>query len=81
MDEQLKRMTEDIQNRIQQLAFTMWEAAGRQHGMAMDYWLEAEREVLRTMQQAADTLTAPRDDSKTATSRGERSSRGSKKSD
>lgn len=56
MDDQVKRMTEDVQHRIRDLAYLMWESAGRQQGMAMHYWLEAEREILTTMQIAAETM-------------------------
>lgn len=49
-------MTEDIQNRVREVAYVMWESAGRQHGMALEYWLAAEREVLATMQAAAERL-------------------------
>lgn len=52
----LQEMAESIQGRIRQVAYIMWESAGRQHGMAMDYWLAAEREVLTTMQSAAERL-------------------------
>jgi len=58
MNDRVKELTQEIQDRIRDLAYLMWEAAGRQQGMAMEYWLEAEREVLRTMQAAADTLMA-----------------------
>jgi len=59
MNEQVRRLTEEIQSRIRQLAYIMWDAAGQQQGMALEYWLEAEREVLQTMQSAADTLMEP----------------------
>lgn len=52
----LQMMAEDIQQRIRQVAYLMWESAGRQHGMATDYWLAAEREVLSTMQAATERL-------------------------
>lgn len=37
---------EIIQERIRDLAYFMWEAGGRQHGRALEYWLEAERVFL-----------------------------------
>ncbi len=37
---------EIIQERIRNLAYFMWEAGGRQHGRALEYWLEAERAFL-----------------------------------
>lgn len=37
---------EIIQERIRDLAYFMWEAGGRQHGRALEYWLQAERVFL-----------------------------------
>jgi predicted flap endonuclease-1-like 5' DNA nuclease len=45
-----------VQDRIRELAYMMWETAGRQQGMASEYWLAAEREVLKTMQRAAEAI-------------------------
>lgn len=49
-------LVKDIQDRIREVAYMMWDSAGRQHGMAMDYWLRAEREVITTMQSAAERM-------------------------
>lgn len=49
-------LTQDIQARIREIAYLMWESAGRQHGMAMQYWLSAEQEVLSTVQAAAERM-------------------------
>jgi dsDNA-binding SOS-regulon protein len=49
-------MSQDIQNRIGEMAYLMWEPAGRQQGMAMEYWLAAEKEVLATAQKAAEKM-------------------------
>jgi hypothetical protein len=38
--------------RIQRLAECMWESAGRQYGMAQDFWLAAERHVLAMIRAA-----------------------------
>jgi hypothetical protein len=38
--------SEELQQRIRALAYLMWEAGGRQHGRALEYWLEAERRLL-----------------------------------
>jgi hypothetical protein len=38
---------EELQRRIREVAYLMWEAAGAQHGRALEFWLAAEREVLR----------------------------------
>jgi hypothetical protein len=44
--------------KVRELAECMWESAGRQYGMAQDYWLSAERHVL-AMMRAATALPAP----------------------
>jgi hypothetical protein len=41
--------------RIRELAELMWEAAGRQYGMAQDFWLAAERHILAMMRAATGT--------------------------
>ena len=51
-------MAEGVQQRIRDLAYVMWESAGRQHGLAMQYWLAAEKEVLGIMQAATKTVAA-----------------------
>lgn len=38
---------------VRELAECMWESAGRQYGMAQDFWLSAERHVLAMMRAAA----------------------------
>ena len=53
MSNKLQEMTQDMQSRISELAYMMWESAGRQQGMAMEYWLKAEKEVLSALQAAA----------------------------
>ncbi|MCP5365815.1 MAG: DUF2934 domain-containing protein [Hyphomicrobiales bacterium] len=58
MSKKIWEMTQEIQKRINEVAYMMWESAGRHQGMAMDYWLKAEREVLSTMQTAAERLIA-----------------------
>jgi len=45
-----------MQARIQELAYSMWETAGRQHGAAMEYWLKAEADVLSAMQTATSRM-------------------------
>lgn len=56
MGQSFQEIAENIQERIKQVAYMMWESAGRQQGMAMEYWLAAETEVLKTMQAAAESL-------------------------
>ncbi len=48
-------MTNDIEERIREVAYMMWESAGRQYGMAVDYWLQAEQEVMRTVTAATQS--------------------------
>ncbi|HSO41420.1 MAG TPA: DUF2934 domain-containing protein [Rhodospirillales bacterium] len=38
---------------IRRNAYVLWESAGRQYGNALDYWLQAERQVLNAMTEAA----------------------------
>lgn len=52
----MKDYSKDIQDRIREVAYMMWESAGRQYGMAMEYWLEAEREVLKTTKSATEKM-------------------------
>jgi hypothetical protein len=56
MSTEIRNLAKDIQDRVRELAYLMWDSAGRQHGMAMEYWLAAEREVLSTMQAAAERM-------------------------
>jgi hypothetical protein len=58
MSNGLRELTEDMQQRIREVAYLMWESAGRQHGMAMQYWLKAECEVLATWQAATERMMA-----------------------
>lgn len=45
-------------DRVRALAETMWETAGRQYGMAQDFWLAAERHTLALMRAVAATSGA-----------------------
>lgn len=45
--------------RIQELAECMWDAAGRQFGLAQDYWLAAERHVLSQLRVIAALDAVP----------------------
>jgi len=40
-------MTPQQTKRIRQHAFSLWEAAGRPQGRDLDYWLQAEHEIIR----------------------------------
>jgi len=52
----VRKAAHDIQERIREMAYHMWETAGRQQGIATEYWLAAEREVLTTMKTTAEKL-------------------------
>jgi hypothetical protein len=56
MGEDDKTYSQEIQDRIRELAHSMWEWAGRQQDMALHYWVAAEKEVLATLRAAADKL-------------------------
>lgn len=45
-DEQRRQRQRALQLRIRQVAYMLWEASGRDHGRALDFWLAAEQEVL-----------------------------------
>jgi hypothetical protein len=62
MNKKIGELTFEIQKRIQEIAYLSWESAGRQQGMAMEYWLAAEREVLKTMQTAVSAMTRSYED-------------------
>jgi Protein of unknown function (DUF2934) len=43
---------------IRRMAFYSWETAGRNYGQALDYWLQAERDMLNMMKSAAGDRAA-----------------------
>lgn len=43
---------------IRRNAYLLWDSAGRQYGNALDYWLQAERQVLQAMTEAAASASA-----------------------
>jgi hypothetical protein len=56
MSADVKNFVQDVQDRIRDLAYLMWEAAGKQQNMALQYWLNAEREILSSMQAATEIM-------------------------
>ncbi len=57
MNDSITEMTQDVQDRIRDMAYLMWEAAGHQQELAMQYWLAAEKDVMAAMTAAATKLT------------------------
>jgi hypothetical protein len=45
--------------KVRETAYYMWEAAGRQYGDALEFWLEAERQVLEAGFAPADISPTP----------------------
>lgn len=70
MSKDVRKMMEDMQDRIREVAYMMWESAGRQHGMATEYWHAAEREVRSAFEAASEKMKpsapAPKPDPKPA---------------
>jgi hypothetical protein len=56
MSVDVKNFAQDVQDRIRDLACLMWESAGKQQNMALQYWLRAEQEILSSMQAATEIL-------------------------
>lgn len=78
MNDSMTKMAQDVQDRIRDVAYLMWEAAGHQQEMAMQYWLAAEKEVLAAMGAAAVKL-APKLESAAAPAQKDAAPRTSKK--
>ena len=57
MGEDDKTYSQEIQDRIRELAHSMWEWAGRQQDAALEYWVAAEKEVLASLRATAEKLT------------------------
>ncbi|MGZ8409254.1 MAG: DUF2934 domain-containing protein [Hyphomicrobium sp.] len=60
MSDDVKNLAKDVQDRIRNLAYLMWESAGKQQNMASQYWLNAEREILASMQAATQVMLPAR---------------------
>ena len=43
-------MEDTLEMQIRQRAYELWDAAGRPEGRAMDFWLEAERDLVPVSQ-------------------------------
>jgi hypothetical protein len=44
---------DELQDRVRQRAYELWEREGRPAGREYDHWLQAEREVVTTRRQQA----------------------------
>jgi len=65
-------MQQNVENRIRERAYQLWEAGGYQDGAADQHWLAAEREVLAASiaaTTAADPLATAKSAKKPARSR------------
>jgi hypothetical protein len=40
------QMSPELRDRIEQRAYALWEADGQPEGRALDYWLQAEQELV-----------------------------------
>jgi dsDNA-binding SOS-regulon protein len=78
MNDSMTKTAQDVQDKIRDVAYLMWEAAGRQQELAMQYWLAAEKEVLSAMGAAATKLT-PAPEAAAAPAQKEAAPRASKK--
>jgi hypothetical protein len=78
MNNSITKMTQDVQDRIREVAYLMWEAAGQQQELAMQYWLAAEKDVMAAMTAAATKLT-PKQEAADASAEKETAPRASKK--
>jgi hypothetical protein len=56
MSEDDKKQERDIEDRIREVAYLMWESAGRLSDMAHEYWVAAEKEVLATWRKAKEQV-------------------------
>jgi hypothetical protein len=48
----------ELQERIRERAYEIWNTSGRTHGKAGEHWLAAEREILAEMSAAAESKPA-----------------------
>lgn len=62
-------MQQNLENRIRERAYQLWEASGYQEGAADQHWIAAEREVLASFAASAATAAAPKSGKKASGSR------------
>jgi hypothetical protein len=56
MTDLFRELTTGVQARTFELACLMWEAAGRQQGMALEYWITVENEVYSLLKATATRM-------------------------
>ena len=56
MREDDKKHRQEIEDRIREVAYLMWESAGRLSDMAHEYWVAAEKEVLATWRKVTEQV-------------------------
>ena len=59
----------ELQERIRERAYEIWNTSGRMHGQADLHWLTAEREILAEMTDRAGLKPAPASTTKPAPAR------------
>jgi hypothetical protein len=52
-------MNPEIHERIRQRAYELWEAAGRVLGKDLEYWLQAEKDILAEISSTVGKAIAP----------------------
>jgi hypothetical protein len=57
MTDLFRELTIGVQARTFELACLMWEAAGRQQGMALEYWITVQNEVYSLLKATATRMT------------------------
>lgn len=61
MNDDILKMSQEFQDRVREAAYLMWEAAGRPVGAAMQFWIDAEKQVLEAMKTATEAfMPAPK---------------------
>ena len=56
MSEDDKKYGREIEDRIREVAYLMWERAGHLSDMAHEYWVAAEKEVSATWRKATEQV-------------------------
>jgi hypothetical protein len=62
MSDPIDTTESELRRRIEERAYSLWEADGRPEGRALDYWLQAEQEIVG--QSGAREEDSPRKETK-----------------